>query len=155
MARTPYNVRIAQRIKELEAEISRSQAELNELLVAQRVIARLGDDASEASEAAPTKTIGDRIVDILTSKGAMAVQQISEELNQDGMGEVPYNSLSGTLSRLQRNSKITNEDGLWKSLTRVGSILAQLKQHDAGTDGFEFTEKPHYESEFERQRTKY
>lgn len=155
MARTPYNVRIAQRIKELEAEISRSQAELNELLVTQRVIARLGDDASESTESTPAKTIGNRIVDILTSKGAMSVQQISEELNKDGMGEVPYNSLSGTLSRLQRNSKITNENGLWKSLTRAGSVLAQLnRQHDAETSGF-FTNEPSYESEFDRQRTKY
>lgn len=123
MARLPYQTRIALRIEELELQISQMAGELNELRIAQKVLSQLGGEQSSESDGIPQSsslTIGDRILSILKSFGPQSVQQICDQLAADGHGEVPYNSLSGTLSRLQRKGLVQNLNGKWETAPMEG-----------------------------------
>jgi hypothetical protein len=118
MVSIPYQTRIALRIKELEVQLDQMMGEMNELRIAQKVLIQLGDtpELSEVLARPAAPTIGDRILSILNEKGPQLVPQIYEYLAQDGMGEVPYNSLSGTLSRLQRKGLVQNLSGKWEAV---------------------------------------
>jgi hypothetical protein len=124
MSKTPFPIRIRSRIAELERLIAEAQNELDELRVAERVIARLGSandeldhDSSALSNSrarsASSTTVSSKIVDILTSLGPMSSNELLGHLQEKWRPDLLFPTMSSTLSRIKAQGLVIKSGDKW------------------------------------------
>lgn len=122
MARAGYASRIQERIRQLTAAISTAQAELEELLIAERVIGRLGnddemkgpEDGQDRTSTNKVGTVGDRAIEFLKSKGPADTPTILRFLLENWRSDLKSTTLASTLSRAKADGRIKSVNGVWQ-----------------------------------------
>jgi hypothetical protein len=125
MSKIGYAQRIKLRTAELEALISSATKELEELRVAERVLARLGGPSEEkgpedGQDRAPTTrdmTVADVAIMTLDRLGPMDTLSLLAALQSDWRPDLQQTTLSSTLSRTKAQGRITQADGKWQVVT--------------------------------------
>jgi hypothetical protein len=124
--KTPFPLRIRSRIAELERSIAEAQNELDELRVAERVIARLGSmsDAAEQESRQPSitklttnsaATISSKIVEILALDGPMNSGRLLMRLQETWRPDLSFPTVSSTLSRIKAQNLVIKNGDQWSA----------------------------------------
>jgi hypothetical protein len=124
MSKTPFPIRIRSRIAELERSIVEAQTELDELRVAERVIARLGStgDMTDQDSIRPSMvksttnsaaTISSKIVEVLALAGPMNSGQLLMQLQEKWRPDLSFPTVSSTLSRIKAQNLVVKNGDQW------------------------------------------
>lgn len=153
MSKLGYAQRIKQRIAELQALIKRSEAELHELQVAERVLSRLGasgDDngADDGQSRHPTTkggvaTVADMAVAKLQEYGPKDTPELLQLLQAEWRSDLQQTTLSSTLSRAKAAGRISHVGGKWYAIDQMqeppeggsqGIVIGTSASDDGGSD---------------------
>ncbi|MCA3453253.1 MAG: hypothetical protein IOC92_05500 [Rhodobacter sp.] len=131
MSKIGYAQRIKSRTAELEALIASASKELDELRVAERVLARLGglsdekgpEDGYDRTSTTKDMTVADAAVDLLGRIGPMDTITLLSTMQREWRPDLQQTTLSSTLSRTKAQGRVVQIDGKWQAAlqSRIGS----------------------------------
>lgn len=122
MSKLGYGQRIKQRISSLERTIAAANAELNELVIAERVLNRLGadedeqkrpDDGLRGTTSTTQGTVADVAVRALQNAGPMDTPSLVAYLQSNWRADLKQTTLSSTMSRVKSEGRVAHVGGKW------------------------------------------
>jgi hypothetical protein len=122
MSKIGYAQRIKLRTAELENLIASASRELEELRVAERVLARLGglsdekgpEDGHDRTSTTRDMTVADAAVDLLGRNGPMDTITLLSTMQREWRPDLQQTTLSSTLSRTKAQGRVVQIDGKWQ-----------------------------------------